>query len=92
MTSLELSSGRIIRQERVGAPDAYHASPVAGDGKLYLASQSGVLSVLRAEANWELLSAHTLEDADVWATPAIAGRAVYVRSKETVFCFQDHER
>ena len=35
--------------------DEYFASPVAGDGKVYLLSQSGKVTVLKAGAQWEIL-------------------------------------
>ena len=91
LTSLDLETGKVIKQERVGQPDPYYASPVAGDGKLYLASQSGVLTVVKATPEWEQLSSHALEDEEVWATPALAGKAVYVRGKEALYCFERTE-
>lgn len=91
LTSLDLESGKILKQERVGQPDQYYASPVAGDGKLYLASLSGILTVVKAGAEWEALATHALEEEEVWATPALAGKAVYVRCKERLYCFEDPE-
>jgi outer membrane protein assembly factor BamB len=88
LTSLDLESGKILKQERVGQPDEYYASPVAGDGKLYLASQSGILTVVKAQPEFEVLASHALEDEEVWATPAIAGRSVYVRGKTALYCFE----
>lgn len=88
LTSLEAATGKVIKQERVGQPDPYFASPVAGDGKLFLASQSGILTVVRAAPDWEELSSHALEDEEVWATPALAGKAVYVRGKSALYCFE----
>lgn len=89
LTSLDLESGKVIKQERVGQPDGYFASPVAADGKLYLASQSGILTVVKAAPEWEELASHALEDEEVWATPAIAGKAVYVRGKGALYCFEN---
>lgn len=91
LSSLEAATGKVIKQERVGQPDSYFASPVAGDGKLYLASKAGILTVLTAEPEWRELSSHALEDEEVWATPALAGSAVYVRAKEALYCFERQE-
>jgi len=88
LTSLDLETGKVIKQERVGQPDPYYASPVAADGKLYLASQSGVLTVVKATPEWQQISTHALDDEEVWATPALAGDAVYVRGKEALYCFK----
>jgi outer membrane protein assembly factor BamB len=91
LTSMDLESGKVIKQERVGQPDDYYASPVAADGKLYLASKSGILTVVKAVPEWEQLASHPLEDEEVWATPAIAGKAVYVRGTEALYCFEKPE-
>lgn len=91
LTSLDAATGKVIQQERVGQPDGYFASPVAGDGKLYLASHGGILTVVTAEPEWQELSSHALEDEEVWATPALAGAAVYVRAKDALYCFERTE-
>ncbi|NOT29498.1 MAG: PQQ-binding-like beta-propeller repeat protein [Planctomycetes bacterium] len=91
LASLDLETGKTIKQERVGEPDTFFASPVAGDGKLYLAGRSGVLTVVRAAPEWEALSTHVLDEEEVWATPALAGKAVYVRGKTALYCFEDPE-
>jgi outer membrane protein assembly factor BamB len=93
LTALDLASGKVRKQERVGQPDQYFASPVAGDGKLYLASLSGILTVVATSpgADWKELGSHALEDEEVWASPALAGKAVYVRCKEALYCFEDPE-
>ena len=66
----------------------YYASPVAGDGKIYLASLDGKVTVLRASADWEVLSTADLGE-QLIATPAIADGRVYVRTEETLYCFGD---
>jgi outer membrane protein assembly factor BamB len=91
LTSLDLESGEIIKRARVGKSDSFFASPVAGDGKLYLAGQTGILSVVDAKPEWETLATHTLEEETIWATPALADRAVFVRGKQALYCFEDPE-
>jgi hypothetical protein len=59
---------------------------VAADGKIYTVSQNGKVAVLKAGAQWELLSVNDLAE-ECWATPAIAGGRVYIRTKTTLFCF-----
>ena len=91
LTSLDLDTGKEVKQERVGQPDSYFASPVAGDGKIYLASKDGVLTVVKAVPEFAELSSHALDGEEVWATPALAGKSVYVRSKSALYCFEDPE-
>jgi outer membrane protein assembly factor BamB len=89
LTSVAGADGKLLKQERLGEPDSYHASPVSADGKLYLTSLGGLLSVVRAAPQWEVLATHALEEAEIWATPALANGAVLVRSTEALCCFAE---
>jgi outer membrane protein assembly factor BamB len=87
LTTLDAATGRMLRQERLrGISDNYYASPVAGDGKVYFASHKGVVSVLRAGGEQELIAANNLEE-DIFATPAIADGRLYVRTVAALYCF-----
>jgi hypothetical protein len=89
LSSLDPATGAVIKQARVeGALGNYFASPVAADGKLYLASQEGKLAVLKAAAAWEVLKVNDLGE-ECWATPAIDGGAVFVRTQAALYCFRE---
>ncbi len=90
MTSLNADTGEVYEQERVGDSDRYFASPVAGGDRLVLAGLSGQLSVVTAGQDWEPLSTVSLDER-VWATPAIAGDQVFVRSMDALYCFAEPE-
>jgi outer membrane protein assembly factor BamB len=62
---------------------------VAGDGKIFLASHSGVVSVLRASGRQELLASNSLDE-EIFATPAIANGRLYVRTVSALYCFGVH--
>jgi len=87
LTTLDAATGRMLRQDRVrGLSDNYYASPVAADGKIFLASHKGVVAVLRAGGAQELLAANALDE-EIFATPAIAGGRIYVRTVSALYCF-----
>jgi outer membrane protein assembly factor BamB len=87
LTTLDAATGSVFRQDRVrNLSDNYYASPVAADGKIYLASHNGVVAVLRAGGGQELLAANTLEE-EIFATPAIADGRLYVRTISALYCF-----
>jgi len=87
LTTLDAKTGRMLRQDRVrGQSDNYYASPVAGDGKIFLTSHNGVVAVLRAGGEQELLAANALNE-EVFATPALAGGRLYVRTVSALYCF-----
>jgi outer membrane protein assembly factor BamB len=87
MTSLNPKTGEVLKQARLaGAIEQYWASPVAGDGKVYVTSQGGKLTVLRAGGQWETLAMNSLDD-DCFATPAIGDGRLYVRTRSALYCF-----
>ena len=57
-----------------------------GDGKLFLVSKDGKVSVVKAKPQWELLSSSDLGET-TRATPAIAEGRVYIRTEKTIYCF-----
>jgi hypothetical protein len=87
LTTLDPGTGKTLKQGRLReAVDSYYASPVAGDGKVYFVSRSGIASVLRAGPEQEALSVADLAD-EVAATPALADGRLYLRSKSALYCF-----
>lgn len=87
LTSYDSGTGAVLKEGRVeGAIDKYYASPVAGDGKLYLTSENGKISVIRAGAQWERLAVNDLEE-PVYAAPALTDGSVIVRTRGSLYCF-----
>jgi outer membrane protein assembly factor BamB len=87
VSSLDPASGQVLKQGRTpDALEAYYASPVAGDGKIFVVSASGKVTVLKADAQWEIVATNDLDD-EVWATPAIAGGNLYIRTRSALYAF-----
>jgi outer membrane protein assembly factor BamB len=87
MTSLDPRTGEPFKVERLrGALDRYWSSPVAGDGKIYVLSESGKLTVLRADADFQILAQNDLDDV-CFSTPAIADSRLYVRTRSALYSF-----
>lgn len=87
LTTLNASTGEVFKQARLrGVSDRYYASPVAADGKVFVAANSGVVAVLKAGGDQELLSANKLDE-EIFATPAIADGRIYVRTVAALYCF-----
>jgi outer membrane protein assembly factor BamB len=87
LTSIDTATGAARKTGRVaGALGGYSSSPVAADGKVYVASEDGSLAVLRAGAEWEILSVSNLGEA-VYATPALSDGEVYLRTEEALYRF-----
>jgi outer membrane protein assembly factor BamB len=87
LTTFDAATGRVKNQARLrGAVDHYYASPVAGDGKVYIVSQSGVVVVLDADRDQAVLSTGELDD-EVYATPAIGDGRIFIRTRGALYCF-----
>ncbi|HTM27315.1 MAG TPA: PQQ-binding-like beta-propeller repeat protein [Vicinamibacterales bacterium] len=87
LLSIDPATGAVLKQGRLkGAIDKYFASPVGADGKVFLVSQDGTVSVVDAKAQWEILSVNPLDD-EVFATPAIADGRIYLRTKSALYAF-----
>ena len=87
LTTLNAKTGEVYKQARLrSVSDKYYASPVASDGKIYFASQSGVVAVLKAGGDQELIAANKLDE-DIYATPAIADGRIYLRTIAYLYCF-----
>lgn len=87
VTKLDVATGQLLQEERVPAVGNYFASPVAGDGKVYFASESGTVSVVSAERDWHVISSHEFHE-KIYATLAVAGDRIYLRTEEALYCFQ----
>jgi outer membrane protein assembly factor BamB len=87
LTTLDPATGALLKQGRLReAVDQYFASPVAGDGKVYFVSKSGIATVLKAGPQQEPLSVADLAD-EVAATPALADGRLYLRTRSSLYCF-----
>jgi outer membrane protein assembly factor BamB len=82
LTVTDAKTGERVYQERVGG--VYTASPVAGDSKVYLASEDGETIVLSAGRTPKILSRNKL-NARQLASPAIAGGRLFIRSDDALF-------
>ncbi len=87
ITSLDVATGQLLKEGRSrDALGGYSASPVAADGKVYLASDDGKITVLKAGGQWEVLGVNDLGE-EIRATPALSGGRIYVRTQSAIYCF-----
>ena len=87
VSTVDPATGNVLKQGRT--PDAleeYYASPVAADGKIFVASLSGKVTVLKADPQWEILATNDLKE-EIWATPAIAGSNLFIRTRNALYAF-----
>jgi outer membrane protein assembly factor BamB len=87
ITCMDSESGKIVYRERINAPGSYIASPVIADGKIYITSAKGVVTVIKAGNKFEVLKQSNLKE-NVFATPAIIRNNIYIRTQDHLLAFK----
>lgn len=82
----EAASGKTLWQlSRIKNLGDYYASPIAADGKIYLAGRNGFIVVIEDGPALKVLARNDM-GADVLATPAIADGRIFVRTRDKIYC------
>jgi outer membrane protein assembly factor BamB len=82
------NTGELVYQQRL--PSSFSASPIAADGKLYLASEDGDVFVVKAGRQYELLSRNTMGQ-PLMATPALSDGMLIVRAKDAIYALGERK-
>ena len=80
-------TGKLIEKDRLDASGMYAASPVAAHGHVYFASQRGVVTVMKANDDFDIVSSTQL-DGNIYATPAIQEDCIYIRTTQSLYAFK----
>jgi outer membrane protein assembly factor BamB len=83
LTCLDLASGHTVYGPQRLKVGTYSASPLLADGKLYVTSEDGVTSVVKAGRTFELLAENALDDFTV-ASPSAAGGQIFLRTRSAL--------
>jgi outer membrane protein assembly factor BamB len=79
---LDAATGEAIWQDRIRGN--YAASLLYADGNVYCFNQNGTSTVFKAARRFEVVATNTL-DAGCMASPAVAGRALILRTKTHLY-------
>ena len=86
VTKLDANTGQLLQEERVPGFGNYFSSPVAGDGKVYFASEAGTVSVVAAERDWRVISSRDFHE-KIYATPVLDQGRLFLRTEKALYCF-----
>ena len=78
-------------QKRIRNLGNYYASPVTGDGKIYVAGENGFIVVLKQGPKLEILARNDMGEPCV-ATPAVADGRLYVRTLNKLYCLSEEAK
>jgi outer membrane protein assembly factor BamB len=76
----EVETGKEIYTGQRVPPGTYSASPVLADGKIYVISEDGVATVVRAGPKFEVLAENNLGDYTL-SSPAISNGQIFFRTQ-----------
>lgn len=85
VTCADAETGKNVWRHRLGG--IFFASPVAGDGKIYMVSETGETYVLRAGRKAEVISVNDLGERFL-ASPAVSGGRIFLRSDGGLFAVE----
>jgi outer membrane protein assembly factor BamB len=90
LTCMDAITGKIYFRQRIGVSGPYFSSPVAANGKIYIAANNGRITVIEASDTLEIVAINDIED-KIFATPAILGDKIYIRTAKYLFAFGQPE-
>jgi outer membrane protein assembly factor BamB len=81
LTCFDAAGGEVVYEQRLGdGVSGFTSSPVAADGKLYFASEEGVVYVVAEGFEFKLLGKSELGE-ECMATPAVSRGVLYYRTR-----------
>jgi len=86
---LDAMTGKVHWKERLGGN--YRASPVEIRGRIYTCSREGVCHVLASGKKYKVLATNKL-DGTLMASPAVSGRALFIRSGTHLYRIEKPEK
>lgn len=84
---LEADTGKPVYQGQRIENGTYSASPLLADGKLYMTSEDGTTTVLKAGPSFEVLGTNRL-DSHTLASPVAVDNQIFVRTADYLYCIQ----
>lgn len=91
VTSYEPATGRVVLdRKRLDAGGQYAASLVAANGRIFAASEPGIVSVFDAADTLSVAARADLGER-IMATPALAGDTLFIRTEGHLWAFRDRD-
>jgi outer membrane protein assembly factor BamB len=88
MSCFDAKTGQpFYSQERLEANDKYYSSPVAADGRIYVASLAGKVTVIKAGGDKPEVLHQANFGERIFATPAPVGKNLYLRTATKLYAF-----
>jgi outer membrane protein assembly factor BamB len=70
--------------------DKQRATPVAVNGKIYLAGRRGTVFVIKAGRDLEVLARNKLEE-EITSSPAVSNGKIFIRTFDALYAFGEKQ-
>lgn len=84
MTCLNARTGELAWQQRLPARGSYYASPVAAEGRLYVISEDGEVTVVAAKPTFEVIATSSMGERTM-ASPALSSGQIFIRTDNALW-------
>jgi len=86
ISCFQAESGKLLYREKLGGSGMFFASAIAANGRIYIASLKGIVTVFEAGAEPKILAQNDLDE-KIMATPAVVDNKLYIRTAESLYAF-----
>lgn len=86
LTCYEARTGKAVyAKQKLGARNTITASPIAGDGKIYVQTEDGECYVVKPGPEFEILAVNKLDEV-FCASPAVSAGKIFLRGRKHLYC------
>jgi len=86
LTCYEARTGKLVyEKQKLGTRNAITASPMAGDGRIYIQTEDGECYVVKPGPTFEILAVNKLDEV-FCASPAVSGGKLFLRGRKHLYC------
>jgi len=75
----------VYEKQKLGTRNTITASPIAGDGKIYVQTEGGECYVVKPGPVFEILAVNKLDEV-FCASPAISAGKIFLRGRKHLYC------
>ena len=90
MWCLDAKTGAPVYERQRLRPSTYTGSPVLADGKIYVTSEEGLTSVVRAGPKFEVLAENDLAEYTL-SSPAVSNGQIFVRTDKALYAIGNRQ-
>ena len=89
MSCLDPTTGEALYERQRLPRGTYDASPLVGDGKIYLTNEGARTTVIATGPDFKVLAENQLEDDYTLASIAVSGNELFIRTSTHLYCVGD---